>query len=62
MTTEHFIGGQEREVRKVFVVDRVELCPPDQLEQMRDLDGDRPARSQEYRQAVDEAVEVRDVR
>ena len=53
--------GQEREVREVLVVDRVELVALDQAQQVRHLDRRDPLRRQHDRDPADEVVQIRHV-
>ena len=51
----------EGQVGKMFVVDGVELVVSDELEQMRELDGDHAFGTQQRSQARNKIVEVRDM-
>ena len=55
---QHPLGGEERKVRKVLVIDRVELALLDELHQMRKLQGDHAVRRQQLFQTRHEVVEV----
>ena len=62
MAGEDPFRGQQRVVREVLVVDRVELVLLDEADEVRDLDRqDAPGRKQEV-QRDSEVVEVRDMR
>ena len=50
--------GDEREIGKVLVVDRVELVLGDEAPEMRDLDGHNPVRCQQMGDAGNEVVEL----
>ena len=54
--------GAEREIRKVLVVDGIELVFSHQALKMRHLDGDDALGRQEMRHAGDEVVEFRHLR
>ena len=53
--------GEQREVREVLVVDRVELRLLDQAQQVRELHRDAPPGVEQELEAGDEVVEVRHV-
>src|SRR5579871_4605248 len=56
------LGGEEREIREMLVIDRVELVLGDEPHEMRDLDGGDAARLHQNADAGDEGVEVRHLR
>ena len=58
---QHLAAGEEREVREVLVVDRVELIALHEPQQVRDLDGHDPAGRQQGLHAAHEVVQVRHV-
>ncbi len=62
MAGQHTVRHQQREIREVLVVDRVELALRDQAKQVGEFHRDGAARLQQDRQACDEIVEVRHVR
>ncbi len=51
----------ETEVEDVLVVDRVELEPIDEIDQVRDLDGNQASSAGEERQRIDEPVSIGNV-
>ena len=55
---EDTLGGEERKVGEMLVIDRVELVLLHQAHQMGELDGDDTTRLQEKLQGSDEIVEV----
>ncbi len=59
---EEGVEDQQREIREVLVVDRVELVLGDQPKQVRHLDRDDPLWLQEDLQALDEVEQPRYVR
>ncbi len=59
---EHRPGREEREVREVLVVDRVELVARHQPRQVRELDRDHALGREHPLDAADEVVQVGDVR
>src|SRR5579862_2179871 len=61
MSREDLLRGDKREVRKVFMVDRVELVFLHQFHQMRKLNGDYAARRQQDFHASDEIIHIRDL-
>src|SRR5208282_4568741 len=58
---EYLLGGECRKVRKVLVVDLVELVAGHRFEKMRQFDRADPARLQDDANTFDEGVEVRDL-
>ena len=59
---EYSLHGEQRQVREVLVIDRVELGFFDEPQQVRELDADHTLLRENDREAADEVVDVRDVR
>src|SRR5580658_2714767 len=62
MCGKYFLHGQQRKIRKMFVIDRVELNLLHQLNEVRKFHGDNPVRLQQNLHAGDEAVQIRHLR
>src|SRR5271166_979599 len=58
---ENLLGGKSRKVRKMLMVDLVELVAGHRFEQMRKFDRADPARLQDDANPFDERVQVRDL-
>src|SRR2546430_10072740 len=60
--SKHFVKRKQREIRKMFVIDRIELTPFHQPQEMRDFNRDSSARLQQQFQSANEIIEVGTIR